>query len=145
MRSTLCNKRKSHNIWLQIKTFDWNFKFYKLHCLCCWICPCLSCLFPCQYLDLSMFIMSIPLSILIFGGCHFSDIYKGFYFEQTNSLNLKVVLINFYLFLCNWHNVILTKILIATFQYMHCLDKKKQNKTKTLKAESINLYLKSHI
>ena len=109
-----------------------------------WICPCLSCLFPCQYLDLSMFIMSIPLSILIFGGCHFSDIYKGFYFEQTNSLNLKVVLINFYLFLCNWHNVILTKILIATFQYMHCLDKKKKQK-KTLKAESINLYLKSHI
>ena len=59
MRSSLCNRRKSHNIWLQIKTFDWNVKLYKLHCLR-WICPCLSCLFPCQYLDLSMFIMFIP-------------------------------------------------------------------------------------
>ena len=126
MRSSLCNRRKSHNIWLQIKTFDWNVKLYKLHCLR-WICPCLSCLFPCQYLDLSMFIMFIPpvntwicpclswlfpcqypgfsmfimfipLSILIFGSCNFSDIYKGFHFEQTNSLNLKI---NFYLFLCS--------------------------------------------
>ena len=132
------------------------FKLYKLHCLCCWICPCLSCLFPSQYLDLSMFIMFIPLSIPGFVhvyhvysplNTYFMEVavffYKGFHFEQTNSLNLKIVLINFYLFLCNCLNVILTKILITTFQYMHCLDKKKQKKT--LKAESINLYLKSHI
>ena len=130
MRSSLCNRRKSHNIWLQIKTFDWNVKLYKLHCLrwicpcllCLfplsipgffhiyhvyspvntWIFPCLPCLFPCQYLGLSMFIMFIPLSIPIFGSCNFSDIYKGFHFEQTNSLNLKI---NFYLFLYIFHEL----------------------------------------